>query len=120
MAAQHELREVFDNLVISLSKFTTLLHPPDPSSSVAITLASEHRARLSLQVLLSLCRQHASLLREGWKNLLDCLLSLFRARLLPEEMVEVHVLCAGIAVTHICLSVCLSVYLSVCLFDSSR
>lgn len=92
VAAQHELREVFDNLVISLSKFTSLLHPPDPSSSVAVTLATDSRARLSLEVLLSLSRQHGSLLREGWKNLLDCLLSLFRARLLPEQMVEVCII----------------------------
>ena len=91
-AAQYQLREVFDNLIISLSKFTTLLHPPDPSSSVALTLASELRARLSLQMLLSMCRQHGAMMREGWKNLLDCLLSLFRARLLPEEMVKVLVM----------------------------
>ena len=75
--------------MISLSRFTTLLLPPDPSTSVALSLAGELRARLSLQVMLSLCRQHGAMMREGWKNLLDCLLSLFRARLLPEEMVQV-------------------------------
>lgn len=39
--------------------------------------------------MLLLAHRHGNLLREGWKNILDCLLCLYRARLLPESMVTV-------------------------------
>ena len=40
--------------------------------------------------MFSLAHHHGNMLREGWKNLLDCLLTLFSAKLLPECMVEVR------------------------------
>ena len=30
------------------------------------------------------------MLREGWKNILDCLMTLYRARLLPQTFTEVE------------------------------
>ena len=38
----------------------------------------------------SLSHGYGNILREGWKDLLDCLLALFKARLLPQPMVEVN------------------------------
>jgi brefeldin A-resistance guanine nucleotide exchange factor 1 len=40
--------------------------------------------------MFSLAHSYGNILREGWKDLLDCLLALFKARLLPEAMVEVR------------------------------
>ena len=92
IAAQYEQCEVFDNLIISLSKFSSLINHHDPPLSLSVThiLTTELKARLSLETMLSLAHRHGNLLREGWKNMLDCLLCLFRARLLPESMVTVH------------------------------
>ena len=46
--------------------------------------------KISVQTMFSLTHHHGNMLREGWKNLLDCLLTLFLAKLLPECMVEVR------------------------------
>ena len=40
--------------------------------------------------MFSLAHSYGNILREGWKDLLDCLLALFKARLLPQPMVEVN------------------------------
>ena len=92
ISAQYEQREVFDNLIIQLSKFTSLLQPHEQPQTFTIAqiLNSDYKSRLSLETLLSLAHCHGNLLREGWKNILDCLNVLFGARLLPEEMVKVR------------------------------
>lgn len=40
--------------------------------------------------MFSLAHQHGDILREGWKNILDCLVTLFKAKLLPDDFVQVH------------------------------
>eukprot|EP00731_Ephydatia_muelleri_P005733 Em0002g1909a len=90
IAAHYEVTEVFDNLVISLCKFTTLLTTPEPPSSMAFTIGINHKVRLSILILFSLAHRHGNILREGWKNMLDCLIVLYKAKLLPESMVEVE------------------------------
>ena len=45
--------------------------------------------QLCVQTLFGLAHLHGNILREGWKNILDCIYKLFRARLLPEVMVQV-------------------------------
>ncbi|XP_064404547.1 Golgi-specific brefeldin A-resistance guanine nucleotide exchange factor 1-like isoform X2 [Halichondria panicea] len=89
VAARYELREVFDNLIISLCKFTTLLHTHESASSLYYALGVNPKVRQSVQAMFSLAQQYGDILREGWKNLLDCLLALFKAKLLPDTMVEV-------------------------------
>lgn len=41
-------------------------------------------------MVFSLAHRHGDILGEGWKNLLDCMLQLFRAKLLPKNMIEVQ------------------------------
>eukprot|EP00731_Ephydatia_muelleri_P005742 Em0002g1918a len=88
IAAHYEVTEVFDNLVISLCKFITLLTTPEPPSSMVFTIGINHKVRLSILILFSLAHRHGNILREGWKNMLDCLIVLYKAKLLPESMVE--------------------------------
>eukprot|EP00731_Ephydatia_muelleri_P005743 Em0002g1919a len=90
IAAHYEVTEVFDNLVISLCKFITLLTTPEPPSSMVFTIGINHKVRLSILILFSLAHRHGNILREGWKNMLDCLIVLYKAKLLPESMVEVE------------------------------
>lgn len=47
------------------------------------------KAQVAAKTVFSLAHRHGDILAEGWKNLLDCMLQLFRAKLLPSEMVEV-------------------------------
>jgi len=91
VAAHYELREVFDNLIISLCKFTSLLNTHEPPNVMFLSIGLNQKVRHSIQTVFTLAHRHANILREGWKNLLDCLLALFKAKLLPEGLVEVGV-----------------------------
>lgn len=48
------------------------------------------KAQLAAKMVFSLAHRHGDILSEGWKNLLDCMLQLFRAKLLPKNMIEVE------------------------------
>ncbi|VDP86335.1 unnamed protein product [Echinostoma caproni] len=96
IAAHHGMSDVLDNLVISLCKFTTLLTIGDVSYSLdvaflmcsQVSLGRNNKALLALRLVFALTANHADILRYGWHSLLDCLLQLFRASLLPDELVE--------------------------------
>lgn len=40
--------------------------------------------------MFNLAHKHGDMLREGWKNILDCMMTLYRARLLPDTFTEVE------------------------------
>lgn len=48
------------------------------------------KAKLAAQTVFQLTHRHGDILREGWKNILDCMIQLFRAKLLPKSLIEVH------------------------------
>ncbi|TPP61169.1 Golgi-specific brefeldin A-resistance guanine nucleotide exchange factor 1 [Fasciola gigantica] len=88
IAAHHGMSDVLDNLVISLCKFTTLLTLGENPSTLSVSLGRNNKALLALRLVFALSANHADILRYGWHSLLDCLLQLFRASLLPDELVE--------------------------------
>jgi brefeldin A-resistance guanine nucleotide exchange factor 1 len=53
-----------------------------------VSFGSNPKAQLAATTLFTLAHRHGDILREGWKNLLDCLLHLFKAKLLPEELLK--------------------------------
>ncbi|CAB3401302.1 unnamed protein product [Caenorhabditis bovis] len=116
IAAHYGMKEVFDNLCIHLCKFTTLTsmheggaeenlelqrqrslqdsnsgHNGNTSSPEAVSLAfgENHKAQLATKTLFYLVHENGNILREGWRNVFEVLLQLFRARLLPADMIEV-------------------------------
>ncbi|TGZ74900.1 hypothetical protein CRM22_000686 [Opisthorchis felineus] len=88
IAAHHGMSDVLDNLVISLCKFTTLLTTAEPSTGLPVYIGRNAKGRLALRLVFALTSSHADILRYGWHSLLDCLLQLFRAGLLPDELTE--------------------------------
>lgn len=52
---------------------------------------SNSKAQTAAKTVFDLAHRHGNILREGWKNIVDSLLQLFRAELLPKAMVEVVV-----------------------------
>ena len=52
------------------------------------------KSQQSARTLFALAHRHGDILREGWKNIMDCMLQLFKAKMLPKSMVEVYPLCA--------------------------
>lgn len=50
---------------------------------------SNPKAQIAAKTVFHLAHRHGDILREGWKNIMDSMLQLFRAELLPKAMVEV-------------------------------
>ncbi|KAM6997801.1 Golgi-specific brefeldin A-resistance guanine nucleotide exchange factor 1 isoform 2-T3 [Tautogolabrus adspersus] len=88
IAAHYGFSDVFDNLIISLCKFTTL--SSESVENLPTVFGSNIKAQIAAKTVFDLAHRHGNILREGWKNIMDSMLQLFRAELLPKAMVEVE------------------------------
>jgi len=88
ISANFGMSQVFDNLMVSLCKFTGLSNTTESADMCAIMFGSNPKSQLAARTALNLAHRHGDILREGWRNILDIILPLFRAKLLPVEMVE--------------------------------
>ncbi|XP_075466806.1 Golgi-specific brefeldin A-resistance guanine nucleotide exchange factor 1 isoform X11 [Ascaphus truei] len=88
ISAHYGLSDVFDNLIISLCKFTTL--SSEAAENLPTVFGSNPKAQIAAKTVFHLAHRHGDILREGWKNIMDSMLQLFRAELLPKAMVEVE------------------------------
>ncbi|XP_067278322.1 Golgi-specific brefeldin A-resistance guanine nucleotide exchange factor 1 isoform X2 [Pseudorasbora parva] len=88
ISAHYGFSDVFDNLIISLCKFTTL--SSESVENLPTVFGSNRKAQVAAKTVFSLSHNHGDILREGWKNIMDSMLQLFRAELLPKSMVEVE------------------------------
>lgn len=52
-------------------------------------ISTSNKSQQCAQMLFSLCRDHGNILREGWNNILDCIINLFGAHLLPDSLAMV-------------------------------
>uniref|UniRef100_A0A8C7UJ86 Golgi-specific brefeldin A-resistance guanine nucleotide exchange factor 1 n=1 Tax=Oncorhynchus mykiss TaxID=8022 RepID=A0A8C7UJ86_ONCMY len=88
ISAHYGFSDVFDNLIISLCKFTTL--SSESVENLPTVFGSNGKAQIAAKTMFHLAHRHGDILREGWKNIMDSMLQLFRAELLPKAMVEVE------------------------------
>ncbi|KAF7667847.1 hypothetical protein LDENG_00040800 [Lucifuga dentata] len=88
ISAHFGFSDVFDNLIISLCKFTTL--SSESVENLPTVFGSNGKAQTAAKTMFDLAHRHGDILREGWKNIMDSMLQLFRAELLPKAMVEVE------------------------------
>ncbi|XP_023706010.1 Golgi-specific brefeldin A-resistance guanine nucleotide exchange factor 1 isoform X5 [Cryptotermes secundus] len=88
ISAHYGMSSDFDNLVISLCKFTMLLNTAETPDNLTISFGSNPKAQLAAKTVFNLAHRHGDILREGWKNVLDCMLQLYHCKLLPKVMVE--------------------------------
>ena len=88
IAAHYHMSDVFDNLVISLCKFSTLLTVAEPESQFIPVYGMNTKAMLATRTVFSLVQRHGDILRDGWRNVTECLLQLFKCQLLPQSMME--------------------------------
>uniref|UniRef100_A0A3P8YCH0 Golgi-specific brefeldin A-resistance guanine nucleotide exchange factor 1 n=1 Tax=Esox lucius TaxID=8010 RepID=A0A3P8YCH0_ESOLU len=82
ISAHYGFSDVFDNLIISLLGNLYLNLPT--------VFGSNMKAQIAAKTVFHLAHRHGDILREGWKNIMDSMLQLFRAELLPKAMVEVE------------------------------
>lgn len=76
-----------DTLVVSLCKFTGLITGGKPEQVVQ-HLGGSGKCQLAALTLFKITRLHGDALRASWKNIIDCLQSLYEARLLPKNLTE--------------------------------
>ncbi|CAG9537440.1 unnamed protein product [Cercopithifilaria johnstoni] len=88
IAAHYGMSDVFDNLIIHLCKFSTLMSTSE--EQIAIAFGENTKAQMAARAMFQLVQAHGDILREGWKNVLDSILRLFYARLLPTAITEVE------------------------------
>ncbi|XP_056147557.1 Golgi-specific brefeldin A-resistance guanine nucleotide exchange factor 1 [Lampris incognitus] len=88
ISAHYGFSDVFDNLIISLCKFTTL--SSESLENLPTVFGSNGKAQIAAKTVFHLAHRHGDILREGWKNIMESMLQLFRAELLPKAMVEVE------------------------------
>ncbi|KAM4590678.1 Golgi-specific brefeldin A-resistance guanine nucleotide exchange factor 1 isoform 3-T3 [Odontesthes bonariensis] len=88
IAAHYGFSDVFDNLIISLCKFTTL--SSESVENLPTVFGSNNKAQTAAKTVFDLAHRHGNILREGWKNIMESMLQLFRAELLPKAMLEVE------------------------------
>ena len=85
IAAHYRMSDVVDNLVMSLAKFTTLQRSSQHATChlFASEFGANTKAMLATRMIFSLIHKHGDFLRDGWKNVADCLAQLFNCQLLP-------------------------------------
>jgi len=88
VAAHYAMSDVLDNLVITLTKFTTLLSSSDTPENFKIAYGANSKALLATRAVFSLTHKYGDILREGWRNLAQCLLHMFKCQLLPTSLME--------------------------------
>lgn len=67
----------------------TLFFPLQSVENLPTVFGSNNKAQTAAKTMFDLAHRHGNILREGWKNIMESMLQLFRAQLLPKAMVEV-------------------------------
>ncbi|KAK0584989.1 hypothetical protein LWI29_021769 [Acer saccharum] len=77
--------EVLDDLVLSLCRFTTLLTPLSVEEAL-LAFGDDTKARMVLTAVFTIANRYGDHIHSGWKNILDCVLSLHKLGLLPARL----------------------------------
>ncbi|XP_055805575.1 ARF guanine-nucleotide exchange factor GNOM-like [Solanum dulcamara] len=85
IAAAYSFDDVLNDLVVSLCKFTTLLLP-SYVDEFTVAFAEDGKARLVTLAVFTIANKYGDHIRSGWKNILDCILSLHKLGLLPTRL----------------------------------
>lgn len=85
LAATYGLGEVLDDLIVSLCKFTTLLHPSLNEKSI-LYFGDDVKAKMATVAVFTIANRYSDHLRSSWRNILDCILSLHKLGLLPSRL----------------------------------
>ncbi|KAJ0099255.1 hypothetical protein Patl1_21868 [Pistacia atlantica] len=76
---------VLDDLVLSLCRFTALLNPLSVEEAV-LAFGDDTKARMAMTTVFTIANRYGDYIHSGWKNILDCVLSLHKLGLLPPRL----------------------------------
>ncbi|XP_057463258.1 ARF guanine-nucleotide exchange factor GNOM-like [Actinidia eriantha] len=82
ISACYHLDDVLDDLIVSLCKFTNLLHPLSVEELI-LAFGEDTRARIAIVAVFIIANKYGDFIRSGWKSILDCILSLYKLGFLP-------------------------------------
>ncbi|GBG74811.1 hypothetical protein CBR_g19322 [Chara braunii] len=86
ISAYYCMKDVIDNLAVSLCKFTTLLNPG--AERPAFAFVEDSKAKMAAETVFFIANNYGDHIRTGWRNLVDCIVRLHRLRLLPRFFLE--------------------------------
>ncbi|KAL3311845.1 hypothetical protein Ciccas_009569 [Cichlidogyrus casuarinus] len=95
MASYYGMSDVLDTVVLEMCRFTGLL-PSDKLlrtadatiDQLAVSFGRSAKSRLAASLAFALVAHHGDQVRDGWRALLECILQMFRASLLPRSLVQ--------------------------------
>lgn len=87
ISAHYGMSSDLDTLIVSLCKFTGLATGGEPDQ-VVLQLGGSSKCQLAARTLFKITHIHGDAIRASWKNIIDCLQSLYKARLLPKSLTE--------------------------------
>lgn len=85
ISAHYHMEDVFDDLVVSLCKFTTLLNSSYIDDQVT-SFGDDLKARMATETVFTIANNYGDYIRTGWKNIVDCILRLNKLGLLPSRV----------------------------------
>lgn len=83
ISAHYGMNSDLDTLIVSLCKFTGLATCSEPDE-VMLHFGGSGRCQLAARTLFKITHLHGNGLRASWKNIIDCMQTLYKARLLPD------------------------------------
>lgn len=86
VSACHHLEDVLDDLVASLCKFTTLLNPSASIEEPVLAFGDDTKARIVTVAVFTIANRFGDYIRNGWRNILDCIIRLHKLGLLPARI----------------------------------
>lgn len=81
LATQHGITDVADQLLSTLSKYTAALNVA--SSNLAVDLGNSEKAKAALEATFAIANLYGDMVHSGWRHVLDCIVRLHKADLLP-------------------------------------
>eukprot|EP00116_Pleurobrachia_bachei_P008428 sb/3468690/ len=57
---------------------------------MTVHFGANTKSRLTARTMFALAHTHGDILREGWKNILECILQLYKANLMPSSMYQAY------------------------------
>ncbi|ESQ47079.1 hypothetical protein EUTSA_v10027619mg [Eutrema salsugineum] len=85
LSAYYHLNSVLDDLVVSLCKFTPFFAHLSADEAV-LALGEDARARMATEAVFLIANKYGDYISAGWKNILECVLSLQKLQILPAHI----------------------------------
>ncbi|KAJ8774609.1 hypothetical protein K2173_017055 [Erythroxylum novogranatense] len=85
ISACRHLGDLLDDLVVSLSKFTTLLNPPSSEDPI-LSFGDDIKARMATVTIFTIANRYGDYLCTGWRNIVESILKLHKLGLLPTRV----------------------------------